>query len=211
MHPSKEPSMSTPDRQRIFWLDAAKAYGMFLVYYGHIVERFYNGENQAALLQDRLIYAFHMPLFFFISGFFARDTPDTPRAFVRKGLCTRILPVLFFSLLMIPGMAVEHAQPPNPSYYSAEFINSPPYQIGTIEFPINPPLRIKSEQLNFLSTTRLHGFYPIAGANVLHLQKKNDMQFIEISKHREALPGLYNEYGARHRSEDLGGIHFQNV
>ena len=30
--------MSAP--QRIFWLDAAKAYGMFLVYYGHIVERF---------------------------------------------------------------------------------------------------------------------------------------------------------------------------
>ena len=26
--------MSTPDRQRIFWLDAAKAYGMFLLYYG---------------------------------------------------------------------------------------------------------------------------------------------------------------------------------
>ena len=54
--------MSTPDRQRIFWLDAAKAYGMFLVYYGHTVERFYNGENQASLLRDRLIYAFQMPL-----------------------------------------------------------------------------------------------------------------------------------------------------
>ena len=113
--------MSAPDRQRIFWLDAAKAYGMFLVYYGHIVERFYNGDNQAALLQDRLIYAFHMPLFFFISGFFARQTPDTAGTFVRKGLLTRILPVLFFSVLMIPGMAVEHAQPPNPDWYSAEF------------------------------------------------------------------------------------------
>jgi len=57
--------MSTPNRQRIFWLDATKAYGMFLVYYGHTVERFYNGENQASLLQDRLIYAFQMPFFLY--------------------------------------------------------------------------------------------------------------------------------------------------
>ena len=43
--------------------------------------------------------------------------------------------------------------------------------------------------------TRLHGFYPMAGATVLRLQKKNDEQFVETSKHREALPGLYSEYG----------------
>ena len=112
--------MSTP--QRIFWLDAAKAYGMFLVYYGHIVERFYQiGGNQAALLQDRLVYSFHMPLFFFLSGFFARQRPDSLGTFLGKGLLTRLLPVVVLSLLIIPGKAVEHFMPPDLSDYSSRF------------------------------------------------------------------------------------------
>jgi hypothetical protein len=114
--------MSAPAPQRIIWLDAAKAYGIFLVYYGHIAERFYQlGGNHAALLQDKFVYAFHVPLFFFISGFFARQTPDSVTAFVRKSLLTRLLPVFFLSLLIVPGMAVEHALPPSTDNYSPEF------------------------------------------------------------------------------------------
>ncbi len=114
--------MNTPFPQRIFWLDAAKAYGIFLVYYGHIAERFYQiGGNHAALLQDKLVYAFHVPLFFFVSGFFARQIPDSTGTFIRKGLLTRLLPVFFFSLLIVPGMAIEHALPPNTDNYSSVF------------------------------------------------------------------------------------------
>ena len=114
--------MSAPTSQRIFWLDAAKAYGMFLVYYGHIVERFYqHGDNHAALLQDRLVYSFHMPLFFFISGFFARPDPPVLGSFVRKGLLARLLPAFFLSLLILPGLAIEYALPPDSSHYSAQF------------------------------------------------------------------------------------------
>ena len=105
------PSMSSvadPQRQRIFWLDAAKAYGMILVFYGHFVERVYQTGNEAALLQERLIYAFHMPLFIFIAGFFARPEAGRLWAFLKRGLLTRILPALFFSLLIAPGVAIEH-------------------------------------------------------------------------------------------------------
>uniref|UniRef100_UPI00356569BA DUF2855 family protein n=1 Tax=Litorivivens sp. TaxID=2020868 RepID=UPI00356569BA len=43
--------------------------------------------------------------------------------------------------------------------------------------------------------TRLHGFYPMANTATLRLQKKNDMQFKEVSDYRVPLFGLYNEYG----------------
>ena len=45
--------------RRIRWLDAAKAIGIVLVVLGHI-------SRDAALVQ--WIYLFHMPLFFFVSG-----------------------------------------------------------------------------------------------------------------------------------------------
>ena len=110
------PSMSSvadSQRQRIFWLDAAKAYGMILVFYGHFVERVYQTGNEAALLQERLIYAFHMPLFIFIAGFFARTEAGRLWVFLKRGLLTRILPALFFSLLIAPGVAIEHFFPPD--------------------------------------------------------------------------------------------------
>ena len=43
--------------KRIFWIDALRGIGIFLVVLGHT---FWKGHN--------VIYAFHMPLFFFISG-----------------------------------------------------------------------------------------------------------------------------------------------
>ena len=48
------PSLSKP---RIDWLDAAKGYGIFLVFYGHFVESVYNiGDHPAALLQPHLLF-----------------------------------------------------------------------------------------------------------------------------------------------------------
>lgn len=60
------------DRPRLAWLDAAKGIGIILVVYGHQLRA------QAmvvrvdpwwfATVQDQIIYAFHMPLFFLLSG-----------------------------------------------------------------------------------------------------------------------------------------------
>ena len=61
-------------KERINWLDYAKGVGIILVVYGHAMR----GIHDAGLplsasvysYSDALVYSFHMPLFFFISGMF---------------------------------------------------------------------------------------------------------------------------------------------
>ena len=75
---------------------------MFLVYYGHVVEEVYHSGSLHAFEQFKLIYSFHMPLFFFISGFFWRpvDSPIVHR--VKLLVLKRILPVLTFGAFLLP-------------------------------------------------------------------------------------------------------------
>jgi fucose 4-O-acetylase-like acetyltransferase len=70
---------------RITWVDNLKALGIFLVVFGHI-------------LPNQYISSFHIPLFFFISGYlFDRDKYDFPQ-FFRKKFFTLIIPYLFFAV-----------------------------------------------------------------------------------------------------------------
>ena len=60
---------------RNLWVDYAKAIGILLVVYGHVVRGLLNGGIITAnvdthWLVDSIIYTFHMPLFFFLSGLF---------------------------------------------------------------------------------------------------------------------------------------------
>ena len=88
--------------KRIEYLDRARAFGMFLVYYGHFVQKLIqSGGGNLAAVQWRLIYSFHMPLFFFLAGVFWKPNPDFLSVFKDK-LKTRIFPWLTFSLLLIP-------------------------------------------------------------------------------------------------------------
>ena len=65
-------------KQRNQWVDYAKAIGIILVVYGHVAR----GLIAAGLpmnqtwytLVDSIIYSFHMPLFFFLSGLFFYDS-----------------------------------------------------------------------------------------------------------------------------------------
>jgi fucose 4-O-acetylase-like acetyltransferase len=59
---------------RTLWVDYTKAIGIILVVYGHVSRGLYNAqipmnENLFKLI-DTIIYSFHMPLFFFLSGLF---------------------------------------------------------------------------------------------------------------------------------------------
>jgi len=60
--------------QRYIWVDYAKAIGIILVVYGHVARGLYNGDiyipEALYQLADSIIYSFHMPLFFFLSGIF---------------------------------------------------------------------------------------------------------------------------------------------
>lgn len=83
-------STQTTTLQRIHWLDTAKAIGIFLVILGHL-----------SFPQDMMdvIYAFHMPLFFFLSGItFKKD--GTVGFFLKKKTRTLLVPYAFFSAVL---------------------------------------------------------------------------------------------------------------
>lgn len=75
-------------RQRIDWIDTAKGLCMILVIVGHTLP--YGN------LMRNFIFSFHMPAFFFLTGYTARR-PDTWQVFarrVRKDFVALIVPVL---------------------------------------------------------------------------------------------------------------------
>ena len=51
-------------KKRIEWVDLSKFVGIFAMVWGH------SGVNEN---MDIIIHAFHMPLFFFLSGYFYKD------------------------------------------------------------------------------------------------------------------------------------------
>jgi acyltransferase len=87
---------------RVEFVDAARLIGIFLVYYGHVVERFMHLGQVDAALQYKFIYAFHMPFFFLIAGMVGKDLSAalTPGAFLWSRVTSRIVPFLFFNLLL---------------------------------------------------------------------------------------------------------------
>ena len=81
---------------RVGYLDQAKAWGMFLVYYGHFLEVLLRADATAAFSQWKLIYTFHMPFFFFLTGVFwkpggARMTTEPRRLRLQRWSTRRCL------------------------------------------------------------------------------------------------------------------------
>jgi len=75
---------------RVEWIDMAKGYGILCVILGHI--SFHS--------LSIWIYSFHIPLFFFLSGYlFNENRPFIP--FLRKKIKTLLIPYIFFSFLYI--------------------------------------------------------------------------------------------------------------
>lgn len=63
--------------ERNHWVDYAKAIGIILVVYGHVARGLMRGGIEMPehyRLIDSVIYTFHMPLFFFLSGLFFFDS-----------------------------------------------------------------------------------------------------------------------------------------
>ncbi len=84
------------DCKRIFWLDTAKAYGIILVFYGHIIEKFEILGISSMSYQHKIIYGFHIPLFFIVSGYFSKNFSLN----LKQRLSTRILPFIFFNFFI---------------------------------------------------------------------------------------------------------------
>lgn len=92
-------------RQRDLWVDLARGIGILLVVYGHISRGLYNanmlGGWTAYELLDSIIYCFHMPLFFFLSGlyFYPALNKYGRAGLVREKLASLAYPYLLWSLL----------------------------------------------------------------------------------------------------------------
>jgi len=96
--------MEDTNKKPVAWLDGLKAWGIFFVVTGHafgaachlstgltqqVMEGFY-----------KYIYAFHMPLFFFIAGItFRSQLPFLP--FVKKKACRLLIPYFVFGAMSI--------------------------------------------------------------------------------------------------------------
>lgn len=71
--------MSTnPTNNRANWVDYGKGIGIFLMVYAHLLSSAYHGgisiPENFFKLSDSIIYSFHMPLFFFLSGLFVEES-----------------------------------------------------------------------------------------------------------------------------------------
>ncbi len=105
-----DPREATPQpvpRERLPWLDNAKALGVIALFYGHLVENVFLNHGPLGFLQYKLIYSFHIPLFFVLSGYIAGQPGPNIHAFIRSKFMSRIVPFLFFNLLLIPAFLVK--------------------------------------------------------------------------------------------------------
>lgn len=89
-------------KERLYWLDAAKGLGILLVVLGHIWET----DRPASVL----IYSFHVPFFFIISGILLEFTQVKKRAWssiIKSRLCRLIVPYLVFEAIFIGVYALR--------------------------------------------------------------------------------------------------------
>lgn len=90
--------MNTAGSGRYGHIDALKGAGILLVVFGHLIEK---PSGQSVLLQTLYIaiYSFHMPLFVFLSGIFARETLASRD--YQKIVWTLFFPLLVFQLVYL--------------------------------------------------------------------------------------------------------------
>ncbi len=75
--------------QRVDWIDSLKGMGIIMVVVGHIFDGYLHA----------WLYLFHMPLFFFISGYLFKPSSEGRQYFLKKSL-SLLLPYLFFLVLL---------------------------------------------------------------------------------------------------------------
>lgn len=83
---------------RIKWIDTAKAVGLYLVFWGHLL---YGGSAVASVI-NRVIYSFHMPMFFILSGFVFKNDSLTFNEFFKTKFFRILLPAVILYLLTLP-------------------------------------------------------------------------------------------------------------
>ena len=85
--------------ERVDWIDALKGFAILLVIVGHLIQTNYQSGIGNTIFN--IIYSFHMPLFFFLSGFMVgfKDNGKLPFSFIKKKMATLLLPWLSWTMI----------------------------------------------------------------------------------------------------------------
>ena len=90
---------------RLAYIDIARGIGIMLVVLGHtLAEANYHVQNSSVLFLGRLIYSFHMPLFFFLSGMFFK--PDIRFSDLLKRRFDSLLKPYLFTIFLVYFVSV---------------------------------------------------------------------------------------------------------
>ncbi len=88
--------------EKTAWVDYAKGIGIILVVYGHVIRGLENSGISVPYFHelDTIVYSFHMPLFFFISGMFVQQSLDNrgSKGVVLSKIDTLVYPYIIWSL-----------------------------------------------------------------------------------------------------------------
>lgn len=86
---------------RLEWIDRLKGLAILLVVAGHFIQQHvWGGESENNVLV-RIIYTFHMPLFFFLSGYVSWLSPKSYFTFFKNKCRSILLPYISWSLLYL--------------------------------------------------------------------------------------------------------------
>lgn len=90
-------------RQDLIWMDWAKFLGIFLVVFGHLLQKtqdWRTGGWQYPELMAlwNVIYIFHMPLFFMLSGYMYKKVQSFKKIFL-----TLVIPYLIYQIVFLPA------------------------------------------------------------------------------------------------------------
>ena len=97
------PPATADGSPRIEWIDIARGIGIVLVVYGHAIRGQISAHlypaSAAIKLQDALIYSFHMPLFFFLSGLFIGKKSAANVQFFKSRMLLIAYPYIIWSII----------------------------------------------------------------------------------------------------------------
>lgn len=102
--------------QRINWIDWAKVFAIYLVALGHLLSK--TGREGYIL---NFIYSFHMPFFFFISGYLFKIKESNFRSFLKGSIRSLLVPYVLLNLIgnffLIPTWVLAKQWPIDQLFY----------------------------------------------------------------------------------------------
>lgn len=114
--------------QRIDWIDMAKGITMLLVLFGHLPGSGNNPWFPDIVGGIAIIYYFHMPAFFFLSGLTFKANDSFP-AFLFKRVRRLLVPYFFFSLYAIGKILISWSAPAMFEGFHAASMGSPAHEL----------------------------------------------------------------------------------